>query len=335
MAQDRKSVVAMPAQQALDLWLTRFGELYSGHEKQAERVFERCLSHALGIKEKNKPIGTCMSIGPSGSGKSYFWECIAESVHGQPGSLIMLNGGEYQHSHEVSKLMGAPPGYLGHRETDPVITEKSMRAKRGNSQFNANFIVVDEIDKAHGSVCDFFLSPMEKAQAKLGNGLEVDFSDCFIAFTANSGSHIYARKSLGLVKEGLKEDFSLREALIKEFSGPFMNRFRDIWVFHEYDAKQKAAAIKIQVNRLLNAYKLNDYDSGVNVSNSFYKEAAAIKLDKNFGMRDLIRTAKSVVEQRCTDIAFGRTEKKTLSGDDILDFVKRQNESSKSLSASM
>ena len=334
MAQDRKTA-SMPAQQALDLWMTRFGELYSGHEKQAERVFERCISHALGIREKNKPIGTCMSIGPSGSGKSYFWECIAESVHGAPGALIMVNGGEYQHSHEVSKLIGAPPGYLGHRETDPVITNKAMLNKRGVSQFNAHFIVVDELDKAHSSICDFFLSPMEKAQAKLANGQEVDFSDCFIAFTTNAGGNIYANKSLGLMKEGLKSDFSPRTALLKSFSSPFMNRVKDIWVFNEYDTKQKMSAVKIQVNRLLNTYKVNDHDSGVNIVNGFYKEAAAIKLDKDFGMRDLIRTAKSVVEQRCTDLAFGRTDKKTLSGDDIIDFLKRQHESNKSLSASV
>lgn len=335
MSQVNKKIVAMPAQQILDLWMSRFREIYSGHEAQAERVFERCISHALGIKERNKPIGTCMSIGPSGSGKSEFWECIAESVHDQRGALIMVNGGEYQHSHEVAKLIGAPPGYLGHKETDPVITNKLMLQKRGASQFNANFVVVDELDKAHSSVCDFFLSPMEKAQAKLASGQEVDFSDCFIAFTTNAGSNIYARKSMGLTKEGLKSDFSLRTALLKSFSSPFMNRVQDIWVFHEYDQKQKISAIKIQVNRLLNSYKTNDHDSGISITNGFYKEAAAIALDKDFGMRDLIRTAKSVVSQRCTDLAFGRTEKKTLSGDDILDFVKRQNESSKSLSASM
>ena len=335
MAENKKNVVNFTAQQTLDLWMDRFRGLYSGHEKQAERVFERCISHYIGIKEPNKPIGTCMSIGPSGSGKSYFWECIAESVHGRPGALLLINGGEFKHSHEVSKLIGAPPGYLGHKETDPVITNKAMDIKRGSSTFTANFVVVDELDKAHGSVCDFFLSPMDKAQAKLANGMEVDFSDCFIAFTSNSGNYIYDKKSIGLSKESLKSDFSPRTALLREFSSPFMNRVKDIWVFHEYDQKQKTAAIKIQVNRLLNSYKSNNHESGITIGNGFYKEASMIKLDKNFGMRDLVRTAKSVVEQRCTDLAFGRTEKKMLSGEDIIDFIKRQNDSNKSLSASM
>jgi len=335
MAQISKNVAMLPAQQILDVCMSRFTSLYSGHERQAEKVFERCISHSLGIKEKHKPVGTCMSIGPSGSGKSYFWECIAESLHGQAGSLIMLNGGEYQHSHEIAKLIGAPPGYLGHKETEAVITNKAMIIKRGLSQFAIDFIVVDELDKAHGSVCDFFLSPMEKAQAKLASGGEVDFSDCFIAFTTNAGENIYAKKEIGLSKSSIKPGSSHRKSLLKRFSSPFLNRVKDFWVFDEYDQKQKFSAIKIQVGRLLQSYDGNSYNSGIIVSNGFLDEVSGMKMDKDFGMRDLVRTAKLIVEQRCTDLAFGRTKKKTLGKEDVIEFIKRRDESGKSLSASM
>jgi ATP-dependent Clp protease ATP-binding subunit ClpA len=174
---------------------------------------------------------------------------------------------------------------------------------------------------------------MEKAHAKLANGTDLDFSDCVIAFTANSGSHLYERKSMGLTKEKLKSDFSLRKELLREFSSPFLNRIKDIWLFSDYNQEQKMLAIEIQVKKLLDGY--GTYKSGIFVEDCFYQEAVSIKLDKTFGMRDLIRTVKSVVETRCLDLAFGRTKSKIIMGKDIVAYLKVQHESNQSIRASV
>src|SRR5262249_33951220 len=135
----------------------------------------------------NRPIGTLLFLGPTGSGKTRVVEAAAELLFGDATAVIKVDCGEFQHSHEIAKLIGSPPGYLGHRETPPLLTQEAL--SRYHTESNPfTLVLFDEIEKASDALWQLLLGILDKASLTLGDNRRVDFSQTIIIMTSNLGA---------------------------------------------------------------------------------------------------------------------------------------------------
>lgn len=188
----------------------------------------------------NKPIGTLLFLGPTGSGKTRVVEAASEVLFDDPYAMVKIDCAEFQHSHEISKLIGSPPGYLGHRETHPMLSQENI----DRFQTPANkltFILFDEIEKASDALWQLLLGILDKATLTLGDNRRVDFSNCIIVMTSNLGARemsVLTEGQMGFAPtESISSDLDARlvkigiEAARRKFSPEFINRLDKIVVF--------------------------------------------------------------------------------------------------------
>ena len=189
----------------------------------------------------NKPLGALLFLGPTGSGKTRSVEAAAEVLFGDPFAMVKVDCAEFQHSHEISKLIGSPPGYLGHRETRPILTQE-MLDRYHTPRNRLTFVLFDEIEKASDALWQLLLGVLDKARITLGDNRTVDFSSCVIVMTSNLGAREMAEVTEG--KLGFTRRFESApeldariekigvEAARRKFSPEFINRLDKIVVFH-------------------------------------------------------------------------------------------------------
>src|SRR5712692_7822216 len=132
-----------------------------------------------GLNQTNHPVGTLLFLGPTGSGKTRVVEAAAEVLFGEANAVIKIDCAEFQHSHEIAKLIGSPPGYLGHRETAPMLTQENLD-KYHSEQDKLTFVLFDEIEKASDALWQLLLGILDKATLTLGDNRKVDLSRCMI-----------------------------------------------------------------------------------------------------------------------------------------------------------
>src|SRR5215468_5327498 len=188
----------------------------------------------------NKPLGALLFLGPTGSGKTRSVEAAAEVLFGDPFAMVKVDCAEFQHSHEISKLIGSPPGYLGHRETRPVLTQE-MLDRYHTPRNRLTFVLFDEIEKASDALWQLLLGVLDKARITLGDNRIVDFSNCVLVMTSNLGAREMAEVTEG--KLGFSRRFESApeldariekigvEAARRKFSPEFMNRLDKVVVF--------------------------------------------------------------------------------------------------------
>ncbi|MGE0127352.1 MAG: AAA family ATPase [Blastocatellales bacterium] len=188
----------------------------------------------------NKPLGALLFLGPTGSGKTRSVEAAAEILFGDPFAMVKVDCAEFQHSHEISKLLGSPPGYLGHRETKPILTQEILD-RFHTPQNRLTFVLFDEIEKASDALWQLLLGVLDKARVTLGDNRMVDFSNCVIVMTSNLGAREMAEVTEG--KFGFSRRFESApeldsriekigvEAARRKFSPEFINRLDKIVVF--------------------------------------------------------------------------------------------------------
>src|SRR5450755_3989404 len=139
-----------------------------------------------GMSSNGRPVGNLLFLGPTGSGKTRIVEAAAEILFGDPRAVIKVDCAEFQHSHEIAKLIGSPPGYLGHRETHPLITQEALAASHSD-KLKLSFLLFDEIEKASDSLWQLLLGMLDKATLTLGDNRRVDLSQTVIFLTSNLG----------------------------------------------------------------------------------------------------------------------------------------------------
>jgi len=188
----------------------------------------------------NKPLGALLFLGPTGSGKTRSVEAAAEILFGDPYAMVKVDCAEFQHSHEISKLLGSPPGYLGHRETRPILTQEVLD-RYHTPRNKLTFVLFDEIEKASDALWQLLLGVLDKARITLGDNRAVDFSNCVIVMTSNLGAREMAEITEG--KLGFTRRFESApeldariekigvEAARRKFSPEFINRLDKIVVF--------------------------------------------------------------------------------------------------------
>src|SRR6202167_3781284 len=187
-----------------------------------------------GLNSPGRPVGNLLFLGPTGSGKTRIVEAAAEILFGDARALIKVDCAEFQHSHEIAKLIGSPPGYLGHRETHPLITQEEL-AKSHSDKLKLSFLLFDEIEKASDALWQLLLGMLDKATLTLADNRRVDLSQTMISLTSILGAGEITelmQGGMGFVWPSGKPDAQLNEkvtrtaveAARRKFSPEFMNR---------------------------------------------------------------------------------------------------------------
>jgi ATP-dependent Clp protease ATP-binding subunit ClpB len=228
-----------------------------GQEDGIRAVADLYQVFRTGMSSAGRPVGNLLFLGPTGSGKTRIVEAAAEILFGDPRALIKVDCAEFQHSHEIAKLIGSPPGYLGHRETHPLITQEEL-AKHHTEKLQLSFLLFDEIEKASDSLWQLLLGILDKATLALGDNRRVDLSQTMIFLTSNLGGGEITELmtgGMGFVQPKDKTEDRLdykveqtaQEAAKKKFSPEFMNRLDKVVVFHPLRHEQLEQILEIEL----------------------------------------------------------------------------------------
>ncbi|MGH9619361.1 MAG: AAA family ATPase [Bryobacteraceae bacterium] len=221
-------------------------KLIVGQDEAIEQIVNIYQMHLTGLSAPGRPVGNFLFLGPTGSGKTRTVEATAEALLGNPRAVVKIDCAEFQHSHEIAKLIGSPPGYLGHRETHPLLSQEVINQHHTDT-VKLSFILFDEIEKASDALWNLLLGILDKATLTLGDNRKVDFSRAMIFMTSNLGagemSALVSPKlgfrtpaptnPAGEVDERLKQKMSRSgvEAARRKFTPEFMNRIDKVVVF--------------------------------------------------------------------------------------------------------
>src|SRR6202047_2837609 len=231
-----------------------------GQEEGVQALVELYQVFCAGLNSPGRPVGNLLLLGPTGSGKTRIVEAAAEILFGDARSLIKVDCAEFQHSHEIAKLIGSPPGYLGHRETHPLITQEEL-AKSHTDKLKLSFLLFDEIEKASDALWQLLLGILDKATLTLGDNRRVDLSQTVIFLTSNLGSGEITDLmdgGMGFVQPndkpvtGLNEKIERTavEAARRKFSPEFMNRLDKVVVFHPLKKEQLEQVLEIELEQV-------------------------------------------------------------------------------------
>src|SRR5947207_2965265 len=214
-----------------------------------------------GLNSPGRPVGSLLFLGPTGSGKTRVVEAAAEILFGDPRAVIKVDCGEFQHSHEIAKLIGSPPGYLGHRETHPLITQEAL-ASSHTDKLKLSFLLFDEIEKASDALWRLLLGMLDKATLTLGDNRRVDLSQTVIFLTSNLGGgeitelmqggmgFIQPNKDQPIIGLDEKVERTAVEAARRKFSPEFMNRLDKVVVFHPLKRDQLEEVLEIELGQV-------------------------------------------------------------------------------------
>jgi ATP-dependent Clp protease ATP-binding subunit ClpB len=158
-----------------------------GQEEAIHQIVRAYQTHVAGLSPAGRPIGNFLFLGPTGSGKTRIVEATAESLLNNPRAVIKIDCAEFQHSHEIAKLIGSPPGYLGHRETHALLSQEALN-QHHTEKVKLSFVLFDEIEKASDSLWNLLLGILDKATLTLGDNRKVDFSAAMVFLTSNLGA---------------------------------------------------------------------------------------------------------------------------------------------------
>jgi ATP-dependent Clp protease ATP-binding subunit ClpB len=233
-----------------------------GQERAVRRMSGLFQIYLAGMNNPSRPVGTMLFLGPTGSGKTRVVEAAAQVLFGDPHSVVKIDCAEFQHSHEIAKLIGSPPGYLGHRETSPMLTQENLD-KAHTEDTKLTFVLFDEIEKASDSLWQLLLGILDKATLTLGDNRRVDFSKTVVIMTSNlgaremsemiSGGIGFAPSKTGRAQQDDNEiDTKIYrtalEAAKRKFSPEFMNRIDKVVVFRSLKEHHLREILNIELN---------------------------------------------------------------------------------------
>ena len=229
-----------------------------GQEEGVRALVDLYQVFCAGMCPAGRPVGNLLFLGPTGSGKTRIVEAAAEILFGDPRAVIKVDCAEFQHSHEIAKLIGSPPGYLGHRETHPLITQEEL-AKYHTEKLKLSFLLFDEIEKASDALWQLLLGILDKATLTLGDNRRVDLSQTMIFLTSNLGGGEITELmtgGMGFVQPADKQEDRLdvkvertaAEAARRKFSPEFMNRLDKVVVFHPLRQEQLEQILEIELD---------------------------------------------------------------------------------------
>ncbi len=236
-----------------------------GQEEAVQQIVDIYQTFLAGMNSPGRPIGNLLFLGPTGSGKTRLVEATAESLLGDGRALIKIDCAEFQHSHEIAKLIGSPPGYLGHRETHPLLSQEVLDLYHTDT-IKLTLVLFDEIEKASDALWNLLLGILDKATLTLGDNRRVDFSRALIFMTSNLGAsemNSILRPNLGFAAgEQEREHAAGRvdnrlsdkvtnagvEAARRKFTPEFINRIDKTVVFHPLGGSELRQILELELN---------------------------------------------------------------------------------------
>ena len=228
-----------------------------GQDPAVEKVAEIYQMFLAGLNPPGRPVGNLLFLGPTGAGKTRVVEAMAESLFGDPHACIKIDCAEFQHSHEIANLIGSPPGYLGHRETHPLLTQEALNHWH-TEKLKLSILLFDEIEKASDALWQLLLGILDKATLTLGDNRRVDLSQCVIVMTSNLGAtemNELINGTMGFAQTPAQMDARLDEKINRtaveaarhKFSPEFMNRIDKIVVFRTLRAEHLEQILEIEL----------------------------------------------------------------------------------------
>ena len=233
-----------------------------GQDEAIQQIVNIYQMHLTGMSAPGRPIGNFLFLGPTGSGKTRIVEATAEALVKNPRAVIKIDCAEFQHSHEIAKLIGSPPGYLGHRETHPLLSQEVLNQYHTDT-IKISFVLFDEIEKASDALWNLLLGILDKATLTLGDNRKVDFSRALIFMTSNLGAtemSALINPKIGFhavaAKQGDVEDEKLNakvtrsgvDAARRKFTPEFMNRLDKVVVFKPLGDAELKRILDIELN---------------------------------------------------------------------------------------
>ena len=261
-----------------------------GQDQAIDKVAKAIRRSRAGLKAKERPIGSFLFVGPTGVGKTELTKVLAEEIFGSRDSLIRLDMSEYMEKHSVSKIIGSPPGYVGHEEAGQL-TERVRRNPY-------SIILLDEIEKAHPDVQNTFLQIMEDGHLTDSHGRTVSFKDTVIIMTSNAGTGV-KEINVGFNTEQ-HDSVTTLEMLSDYFKPEFLNRFDSIIRFNELSKEHLLEIVDLMLTELQDTIEENDIS--ITITTEAKEKLVELGYDPRFGARPLRRVIQDKVEDQLTDL---------------------------------
>jgi ATP-dependent Clp protease ATP-binding subunit ClpA len=235
---------------------TNLRKLIVGQDAAIEQIVRIYQTYLAGMTAPGRPIANFLFLGPTGSGKTRTVEATAEALLKNARAVIKIDCAEFQHSHEIAKLIGSPPGYLGHRETHPLLSQEVLNQFHTDTM-KVSFVLFDEIEKASGALWNLLLGVLDKATLTLGDNRAVDFSHAMIFMTSNLGASEMSaimNPKLGFKTGAADGQLNIKlarsgvEAARRNFTPEFINRLDNIVTFQPLGAEQLRKVLDIELN---------------------------------------------------------------------------------------
>lgn len=226
-----------------------------GQDAALERIVDAYQMFLAGLNPQQRPVANFLFLGPTGTGKTRVVEALAEALFHNPRALTKVDCGEFQHSHEIAKLIGSPPGYLGHRETHPILTQESLDQFH-TPDLSLSLVLFDEIEKASDSLWQLLLGILDRATLTLGDNRRVNFSRTIVFMTSNLGAsemQNLLQPGFGfspprLLAPGQRLTAIATHAARRKFSPEFYNRLDAVVVFHPLDAEALEQILDLELD---------------------------------------------------------------------------------------
>lgn len=261
-----------------------------GQEEAVDKIAKAIRRSRAGLKAKNRPIGSFLFVGPTGVGKTEITKVLAEELFGSRDTLIRLDMSEYMEKHAVSKIIGSPPGYIGHEEAGQL-TEQVRRNPY-------SILLLDEIEKAHPDVQNMFLQIMEDGRLTDSHGRTVSFKDTVIVMTSNAGTGD-KKVSVGF-NQTVHESVTKLEMLGDYFKPEFLNRFDAIVSFNELTEEHLLEIVDLMLVDL--QVTIEENNIAITISQEAKQALVKLGYDKRFGARPLRRVIQDKIEDPLTDL---------------------------------
>jgi ATP-dependent Clp protease ATP-binding subunit ClpB len=280
--------------------------LVVGQDEAVQQIVNIYQMHVTGLCAPGRPIGNFLFLGPTGSGKTRTVEATAEALVNNPRAVIKIDCAEFQHSHEIAKLIGSPPGYLGHRETHPLLSQEVIN-QHHTETVKVSFILFDEIEKASDALWNLLLGILDKATLTLGDNRKVDFSRAMIFMTSNLGAHemsalvspklgfnaILNDSEQNLNDEQISKKMSRSgiEAARRKFTPEFMNRIDKTVVFKPLGHNELRRILDLELGQVQQRIMLSPADKTFvfTVSETGKQYLLSEGTDMKYGARHLKR----------------------------------------------
>jgi ATP-dependent Clp protease ATP-binding subunit ClpB len=291
--------------------------LVVGQDEAIHEIVRAYQSHLTGLSPAGRPIANFLFLGPTGSGKTRIVEATAESLLNDSNAIIKIDCAEFQHSHEIAKLIGSPPGYLGHRETHPLLSQETLN-RHHTDKVKISLVLFDEIEKASDSLWNLLLGILDKGVLTLGDNKRVDFSSAMVFLTSNLGATEMCSLSsprLGFHTGTLEDavcdgEFGDRmarigvEAARRKFTPEFINRLDRIVVFKPLGAAELNRIVDIELDRVCQRIQTAAARSPfrISVADSARELLLREGADSRYGARHLRRAIERLLVQPLSNL---------------------------------